>query len=84
MQLLEKPWNVNNATSIVGYWVFDSIYEKSLWLTKESLDLVYSPYYGEEQVATFDTLFYALDTFRQKIILKLDKHEDVSKMNIQK
>ena len=34
VQLMESRENVNNAISIVGYWIFDSNYEKSLFLKK--------------------------------------------------
>ena len=52
--------NVNSAISIVGNWMFDSNYEKSLRLTRESLDLICSPSVGEEQVVKTETLFYAV------------------------
>ena len=35
VQLMESLVNVNHAISIVGYWIFDSSYKKSLCLTQE-------------------------------------------------
>ena len=52
--------NVNHAISIVGYWIFDSNYEKSLVLNRESLDMICAPSVGEEQVAVFETVFTAV------------------------
>ena len=40
VQLMDSLGNVNNAISIVGYWIFDSNYNKSLFLTQESLDII--------------------------------------------
>ena len=40
VQLMDTLGNVNHAISIVGYWIFDSNYEKSLCQTGESLDLI--------------------------------------------
>ena len=48
--------NVNNAISVVGYCIFESNYEKSLIINRESLAMIFSPYVGEEQVATFETV----------------------------
>ena len=47
VQLMETLGNVNHAISIVGYWIFDSNYEKALPLTRESFDLICSPSVGE-------------------------------------
>ena len=33
VQLMDSLGNVNNAISIVGHWIFDSNYKKSLYLT---------------------------------------------------
>ena len=35
---METVGNVNHAVSIVGYWIFDSNYKKSLLLKLESLN----------------------------------------------
>ena len=45
--------NENHAISAVGYWIFDSNYEKALVLNKESLDNIFSPSVVEEEVAEF-------------------------------
>ena len=59
MQFMESLGNVNHALSIVGYRVFDSNYEKYFRMTRESLDLIYSPSVGEEQVVKFETLCFS-------------------------
>ena len=50
VQLIDWIGNVNCAISIVGHWNFDSNNKKALCLTQESLDLIYFPSIGEEQV----------------------------------
>ena len=60
VKLMDTLGNVNNDISILGYWIFDSNYEKSLCLTRESLDIIFSPSVGEEQVVKFETVFYAV------------------------
>ena len=40
--------------------MFDSNYEKSFVLNRESLYIICAPYVGEEQVASFETVFYAV------------------------
>ena len=52
--------NLNCAISIVLACIFEYNYEKVLGLTKESLDIISSPSIGEEQVAKFETVFYAV------------------------
>ena len=52
--------NVNRFISVVGYWIFDPRYEKSLVLHRESLDMICAPYVGEEQVAMFEKVLYAV------------------------
>ena len=52
--------NVNHAINISGYWVFESNYEQELFLTRESLDILFSPSEGEEQVVNFETFVYAV------------------------
>ena len=39
--------NVNHASSVVGYWIFDSKYEKALVHNRESLDMIFAPSVGE-------------------------------------
>ena len=45
--------NVNNSISVVGYWIFYSKYKIALVLNRESLDVIFAPSVGEEQVAKF-------------------------------
>ena len=45
--------NFNHAISVVGYWMFDSNYEKVLVLNRESLDMICAPSVVEEEVAEF-------------------------------
>ena len=52
--------NINHDISVVGYWIFDSNYEKVLYLTQEFLDLICSTSIVEELVATFQSIFYAV------------------------
>ena len=35
VQLMYYLWNVNRAISVVGYWIFDSNYEKAFVLNRE-------------------------------------------------
>ena len=60
VQLIDSLGNVNHAISVVGCWIFDSNYEKSLVLNRELLDTICAPSVGEKQVAVFETLFYAV------------------------
>ena len=60
VHLMYSIGNVNHAIGVVGYWTFDSNYKKSLVLNRESLDIICSLYVVEEQVAKFETVFYAV------------------------
>ena len=60
VQLMDYLGNVNHTTSVVGYWIFESNYEKSLVLNRESLDIICAPSVGEKQVATFERVFCAV------------------------
>ena len=53
LKLLNFFGNVNHAISVVGYWIFDSNYEKVLVLNRESLDMICAPSAVEEEVAEF-------------------------------
>ena len=55
-QLMNSLVIVNRAIIIVGHWIFDSDYKKTLCLTQEYLDIICSPYIDEEQVATFQSI----------------------------
>ena len=48
VQLMDYLGNVNHAISVVGYWIFDSNYKKSLVLNRESLDMICAPSVDEE------------------------------------
>ena len=52
--------NTNHDISVVGYWIFDSNYEKSLVLNRQLLDIICAPSVGEEQVTEFETIFTAV------------------------
>ena len=47
IQLMDSLGNVNHAISVVGNWIFDSNYEKSLFLNMASLDMICTPSVGE-------------------------------------
>ena len=64
VQLMDSLGNVNHAISFVGYWIFDSNYKKALVLNMESLGIICAPYFGEEQAANFETVFYAVRYIR--------------------
>ena len=52
--------NVNHAISVVGNWIFDSNYEKSLVLNRASLYMICASSVGEEPDDIFETLFTAV------------------------
>ena len=60
VQLMDYLVNVNYNISAVGYWIFESNYEKALVLNRESLDIICALSVGEEQVAKFETFFNAV------------------------
>ena len=60
VQFMDSLGNLNHAINVVGYWIFDSNYEKSLELNRESLDMICAPSIGEEQSAKFETVFAAV------------------------
>ena len=47
VQLMDTLGNVNSVISVLGYWIFDSNYEKSLVLNRESLNMICAPFDGE-------------------------------------
>ena len=71
-KFMDSLVNVNHAISVVGYWIFDSNYEKSLVLYRESLDMFYAPSVGEEQVPVFETLFTVVRYICFNALLKKD------------
>ena len=60
VELMDSLGNVNHSISVVRYWIFDSNYEKSLLLNRESLHMFCALSVGEEQVAVFETVFTAV------------------------
>ena len=54
VQLLDCLDNLSHNIIVVGYWVFDSNYERALVLHIESLDMIFAPSISEEEVATFE------------------------------
>ena len=57
VQLMYCLGNLNCTFSVVGYWIFDSNYEKALVLNRESLNMICGLYIGEKEVATFELFF---------------------------
>ena len=53
--------NVNHDISIVGNWIFESKYEKSLVLNRASLEMICAPYVGEGQAAKFESVFTSVE-----------------------
>ena len=66
VNLINSLGNVNHAIIVVGYWIFDSNYERELVMSREWLDMICSPSVGEEEVDTFETAFFMKDTFAQQ------------------
>ena len=60
VELMYSLGNVNRDISIVGHWIFDSKYNKSLCLTKKALGIICYPSIGKELVATIQSIFYAV------------------------
>ena len=60
VQLMDSLGNVNHANIIVGHCIFDYNYKKALFLTQVLMDLICSTSIGEEIVATFRSVFYAV------------------------
>ena len=57
VKLMDYLGNVNHAISVVGYWIFDSNYEKALVLNRELLGMICAPSVGEKKFAEFETVF---------------------------
>ena len=60
VQLMDSLGNVNCAISVVGCWIIDPNYKRSLVLNRASLDMIFAPSVGEEQVSEFETVFTAV------------------------
>ena len=70
VQLLDYLGNLNRAISVVGYWIFDSNYERALVINREYLDMLCAPSIGEEEVDTFETVFCGVRYIRSTAHLK--------------
>ena len=71
-QLMDLLGNVNHAISVVGKLIFDSNYEKSLVLNRESLDIICAPSIREEQATKFESVFTAVRYIYSRAQLKKD------------
>ena len=71
-QLMYSLENLNHAISVVGNWIFDSNYEKSLVLNRSSLDMICAPSVGEEQDAIFESVFTVVRYIYSRAQLKKD------------
>ena len=72
VHLMDSLVNVNNAIRVVGKWIFDSNYEKSLFINRASLDMICAPSVGEEQDAKFELLSSAVRYIYSRAKLKKD------------
>ena len=70
VKLMDSRGNMKHAISIVRNWIFDSNYEKALFFTQESLDIICFTSIDEELITTFQSVFMLLDTSGYQIILK--------------
>ena len=57
---MDSLGNVNHAISVFGYLIFYSNYKIALVLNRGSLEMIYAPSIGEEQVVKFETVFTAV------------------------
>ena len=60
VQLMDSLENLNRDISVVGYWIFGSNYKKEFFLHRASLDMICSPYVGEEKADKFEPVFAAV------------------------
>ena len=61
---------MNHAIRVVGYWIFESNYAKSLVLNRASLEMICAPSVGEEQAFKLKTVFTAVRYIRSASKLK--------------
>ena len=54
---MDSLGNVNHTISVVGYWIFDSNYEKALFLNRASLEIICASSVGEGQGAKCKLVF---------------------------
>ena len=67
---MDSIGNVNHAISVVGNWIFDSNYERSLVLNNASLDMICAPSVGEEQAAEFEKVYHSVRNIFNEAKLK--------------
>ena len=67
---MDSLGNVNHAICVVGYWISESNYKKSLVLNRSSLDMICDRPVGEEQASKFETVFTAVIYIRSAAQLK--------------
>ena len=72
-QLMDSLGNVNHTISVVGYWIFESNYEKLLVLNTASLDMIGAPSVGEEQAAKIELVFAAVRYIQSAAQLKKEQ-----------
>ena len=70
VHLMDSLGNNNNAISVVGSWIFDSNYEKTLVLNRASLDTICASSIGEEQAACFEKVYYSVRFISKETQLK--------------
>ena len=70
VHLMYSLVNVNDAISVVGYWIFDTNYEKALVLNRASLYMICAPSVGEGQADKFELVFTAVRYIRSAEQLK--------------
>ena len=74
---MDSLGNVNYDIIIVGHWIFDYKYNKSICLTQVLMDIIFSPSIDKERFATFQSIFYAVRYIWEPIHIKKDKHDTV-------
>ena len=70
---MEIIGSLNHAVSIVGYWIFDSRYKKTLPLTLYSLNIICSPLEVEGIFAMFETVFWAVRYIKKRVKLNISE-----------
>ena len=63
---MDTVGNVNHVVIMVGHWMFDSKYKKSLPFTIESLNLIYS-------LSEREVIFFMFETFFLKSYMSTRK-----------
>ena len=70
VQLMDSLVNNNHDISVVGSWIFDSNYDKSLVLNRASLYMICASSIGEEQAACFEIVYYSVRFISKEAQLK--------------